>query len=57
MPADKLVITELGSRLSATSGIVELMEDLGQAMGGKYTSDFVVRYFNHPLTMRLTPEP
>src|SRR5688572_29911130 len=34
MAADKLVVTELGSRLSATSGIVELMEDLGQAMGG-----------------------
>jgi len=35
----------------------DMVERVGQAMGGKYTSDFVVRYFNHPLTMRLTPEP
>jgi valine--pyruvate aminotransferase len=36
MSAEKVVVTELGSRLSATSGIVELMEDLGQAMGGSH---------------------
>lgn len=36
MTSDKLRITELGSRLSSTSGIVELMEDLGQAMGGRH---------------------
>jgi valine--pyruvate aminotransferase len=36
MSSEKLAITDLGSRLSATSGIVELMEDLGQAMGGSH---------------------
>ena len=35
----------------------DMVERVGQAMGEKYTSDFLVRYFNHPLTMRLTPEP
>jgi hypothetical protein len=27
------------------------------AMGDKYWSDVLIRHFNHPLTMRLTPEP
>jgi hypothetical protein len=35
MSSEKFAIADLGSRLSATSGIVELMEDLGQAMGGR----------------------
>jgi hypothetical protein len=27
------------------------------AMADKYWSDVIVRHFDHPLTMRLTPEP
>jgi len=30
---------------------------VANAMGDKYWSDVLVKYFNHPLTMRLTPEP
>ena len=33
------------------------VEQVAAAMGEKYWSDFLVRHFNHPLTMRLTPEP
>ena len=32
------------------------VEQVAAAMGEKYWSDFLVRHFNHPLTMRLTPE-
>ena len=32
-----------------------MVEPVAKAMGEKYTSDFLVKYFNHPLTMRLTP--
>ena len=32
-----------------------MIEPVAKAMGEKYTSDFLVKYFNHPLTMRLTP--
>ena len=31
-----------------------MVEPVAKAMGEKYTSDFLVKYFNHPLTMRLT---
>lgn len=36
MPRHKFVISDVGARLSGTSGIVELMEDLGRAMGGSH---------------------
>jgi hypothetical protein len=35
----------------------DMVEPVNKAMADKYTTDFMVRYFNHPLTMRLTPEP
>jgi hypothetical protein len=34
----------------------DMVEPVANAMGDKYWSDFFVHYFNHPLTMRLTPE-
>lgn len=34
----------------------EQVDAVAAAMGEKYPSDILVRYFNHPLTMRLTPE-
>jgi valine--pyruvate aminotransferase len=34
MSTQKFSLSEIGARLSATGGIVELMEDLGRAMGG-----------------------
>ena len=34
MSSQKFPLSEIGTRLSANSGIVELMEDLGRAMGG-----------------------
>ncbi len=34
MSSQKFPVSEIGARLSATSGIVELMEDLGRAMSG-----------------------
>ena len=35
----------------------EKAEEVATAMGDKYWSDLFIRYFNHPLTLRLTPEP
>lgn len=35
----------------------DMVEPVAAAMGEKYPSDILVKYFNHPLTMRLTPEP
>jgi hypothetical protein len=32
-------------------------EAVATAMGEKYWSDVFIRYFDHPLTLRLTPEP
>ncbi len=34
----------------------EMAERVAAAMGEKYTSDIFVRYFSHPLTLRLVPE-
>jgi hypothetical protein len=34
----------------------EKAEAVAAAMGDKYWSDVFVRHFNHPLTLRLTPE-
>jgi hypothetical protein len=31
-------------------------ERVAQAMGQKYWSDVVIKYFNHPLTLKLLPE-
>ena len=36
--------------------VPDMAERVAQAMAEKYTSDFLVRFFPHPLTMRLTPE-
>lgn len=33
----------------------DMVEPVAKAMGEKYTSDVLVKYFNHPLTMRLAP--
>ena len=35
----------------------DMVEPVAKAMGDKYTTDVLIRYFNHPLTMRLTPAP
>ena len=35
----------------------EKAERVGAAMADKYWSDVVIRHFNHPLTLRLVPEP
>ena len=43
-------------RVKAES-VPDMAEAVAKAMGDKYTSDIFVRYFNHPLTMRLTPAP
>jgi hypothetical protein len=37
--------------------VPEKAEEVAAAMGDKYWSDLFIRYFNHPLTLRLTPEP
>lgn len=34
----------------------EMADRVGQAMGAKYWSDVLIRYFSHPLTLRLVPE-
>jgi hypothetical protein len=34
----------------------DMVDRVAEAMGEKYTSDFIVRLFPHPVTMRLTPE-
>jgi hypothetical protein len=35
----------------------EMTQKVAAAMGSKYWSDVFIRYFNHPLTLRLAPEP
>jgi hypothetical protein len=34
----------------------DMAQPVATAMGDKYTSDVLIRFFDHPLTMRLTPE-
>ncbi len=34
----------------------EMADRVAAAMGEKYWSDVLIRYFNHPLTLRLVPE-
>jgi hypothetical protein len=36
--------------------VPDMAGPVATAMGEKYWSDLFVRHFNHPLTMRLTPE-
>lgn len=42
-------------RVKAES-VPDMAAPVAKAMGEKYTSDLVVHLFNHPLTMRLTPQ-
>jgi hypothetical protein len=35
--------------------VPDMVEPVAKAMGDKYTSDVLIKYFNHPLTMRLAP--
>jgi hypothetical protein len=35
----------------------EMAEKVAAAMGDKYWSDVFIRWFDHPLTLRLEPEP
>jgi hypothetical protein len=35
--------------------VPDMVEPVNKAMADKYTSDVFVKYFNHPLTMRLVP--
>lgn len=34
----------------------DMVDKVAAAMSEKYPSDMLIKYFNHPLTMRLTPE-
>ena len=36
--------------------VPDMADAVNKAMADKYTTDVFVRYFDHPLTMRLTPE-
>lgn len=36
--------------------VPEMAERVAEAMADKYWSDVLVRFFSHPLTMRLTPD-
>jgi hypothetical protein len=42
------------ARIKAES-VPDMADAVNKAMADKYTSDFLVRFFNHPLTMRLSP--
>lgn len=37
--------------------VPDMAAAVAKAMGEKYTSDLLIHFFNHPLTMRLTPAP
>ena len=43
-------------RVNATPA-PEMAEKVATAMGDKYWSDVFIRYFDHPLTLKLAPEP
>jgi hypothetical protein len=47
-----------GQRFDHVRGVPapEYAERVGKAMADKYTSDIFVRFFSHPLTLRLVPE-
>lgn len=47
-----------GQRFDHVRGVPapDYAERVGKAMADKYTSDFLVRLFSHPLTLRLVPE-
>ncbi len=47
-----------GQRFDHVRGVpaLESAERVAQAMAAKYTSDIIVRWFSHPLTLRLVPE-
>ncbi len=53
-----LGIEVAGQRFDHVRGVPapEYAERVGKAMADKYTSDFLVRLFSHPLTLRLVPE-
>jgi hypothetical protein len=39
-----------------TQIVPDMVAPVAKAMGEKYWSDVLIRHFDHPLTMRLTPE-
>ena len=47
-----------GQRFDHVRGVPaqDYAERVGKAMADKYTSDIFVRFFSHPLTLRLVPE-
>lgn len=47
-----------GQRFERVHGVPapDYAERVAQVMADKYTSDFFVRWFSHPLTLRLVPE-
>jgi len=47
-----------GQRFDHVNGVAapEYAERVSKAMADKYTSDIFVRFFSHPLTLRLMPE-
>jgi hypothetical protein len=48
-----------GRRFDRVRGVPspESVERVAQAMAAKYSSDWFIRWFAHPLTLRLLPEP
>jgi len=48
-----------GQRFDQVEGVPapEMVEAVGAAMAAKYTSDLFIRFFPHPLTLRLVPAP
>jgi hypothetical protein len=48
-----------GGEFAAVRGVPapEMAGPVAEAMADKYWTDFLVRHFDHPLTLRLEPEP
>lgn len=54
----KLRIEIAGQKFEVTAmSAPEVADRVAQAMAAKYLSDWFIRWFPHPLTLRLVPEP
>ena len=56
--APYLGVEVAGQRFDHVRGVPapDYAERVGKAMADKYPSDLIMRFFSHPLTMRLVPE-
>ena len=56
--APYLGVEVAGQRFDRVRGVPapEYADRVGKAMADKYTSDILIRFFSHPLTLRLVPE-